>query len=91
MGLACGGASILTWISRFVVEGHACMSRQLHWMQELLRILPDLGGMCAEGEPETNKIRLKIEYLVSKKKEDGLVLTKRRIAAQKYIKVLTVD
>ena len=59
VGLACGGASILTWISRFVVEGHARMSRQLHGMQELLRILPDLGGMRAEGEPETNKIRLK--------------------------------
>lgn len=54
-----GLASILILISRFVVEGHARMSGQLHWMQELLRILPDLGGMRAEGEPETNKIREK--------------------------------
>jgi hypothetical protein len=77
---------------QFGVEGESAGSGvgYVDGVHELLGVLPDLGRVGSEGEPEADQVGL-LEASVRRCKVQEIELTKRRTAAQKYMSDLTVD
>lgn len=51
--------------------------REFGLMEELLRVLPDLGGVSSEGEPETDEVGLGKSKKGRKKGKEGGVSLRR--------------